>query len=94
MYMIYWCNTNFDNTLVPCCKQFDSDKMAEALKFMEELRKTSKEDGVFFITMSSENPNHVGKMGAADPSPDYNWEKRRGGSNRVGDVDVNKYKDH
>lgn len=77
MYMVYW--TEFeDNHAVAHGRSFDSDDMNAALKFMEELR-TRHRDGerVCFVAMASENPDSVGPPGVADPSPDYNWKKRR-----------------
>jgi hypothetical protein len=40
---------------------FDSDKMTDALKYMETLRK----EGHYFVVMASENPHLVGKAGVA-----------------------------
>jgi hypothetical protein len=77
MYMVYW--TVVDNgTKYPHAKEFESSDMLTAMRFMEELRARQREGkGVCFITMSSENPHSVGHPGVADPSPDYNWKKRR-----------------
>lgn len=56
-------------------KEFEADKMSDALKFMEELRKDERNS---FVVMASENPNSVGKPGVDEVGPDYNWTKRRG----------------
>lgn len=73
MYMVYWTTDDGAHG-----RSFASDDMTAALKFMEELRTRQREgEPLCFITMSSENPNSVGHPGAADPSPDYNWKKRR-----------------
>ena len=81
MYLVYW--TEFDDTddagdAVAHGRSFASDDMGAALKFMEELR-TRQRGGerLGFVVMSSENPDSVGHPGVADPSPDYNWKKRR-----------------
>lgn len=52
--------------------------MVAAMKFMEGLRMRQRAgEAVCFVTMSSENPDSVGHPGVADPSPGYNWKKRR-----------------
>lgn len=77
MYMVYW--TEFDDDhVVAHGRSFDSDDMSVALKFMEELRIRQRTgERVCFVAMASENPDSVGRPGVADPSPDYNWKKRR-----------------
>ncbi len=73
MYMIYWS----ENSL-PKSESFDSNKMNEALKFSESLRKRQfAGEDVHFIVMAVENPNCVGKMGVDVTGPDYDWKKRR-----------------
>jgi hypothetical protein len=77
MYMVYWTELD-DGTATPHCREFDSHDMSAAMRFMEALRARQRNDeGVCFITMSSENPHSVGHPGVADPHPDYNWKKRR-----------------
>ncbi|KIF83902.1 hypothetical protein TSA66_21395 [Noviherbaspirillum autotrophicum] len=77
MYMVYWTVIEEDAS-VAHGKSFDSDDMASALKFMEELRTRQRAgERLCFVTMASENPHSVGPPGVADPSPDYNWKKRR-----------------
>jgi hypothetical protein len=45
---------------------------------MEALRSRQRQgEAVCFVAMASENPDSVGHAGVADPSPDYNWKKRR-----------------
>ena len=57
---------------------FGSGDMSMALKFMEELRTRQRAgEHICFVAMASENPDSVGPPGVADPSPDYNWKKRR-----------------
>lgn len=70
MFMVYWTEWG-DN---PRAREFASDQMSEALQFMESLRKAP---AVSFVVMASENPNSVGKPGAAAAGADYNWTKRR-----------------
>ncbi|HEY8606001.1 MAG TPA: hypothetical protein VIM12_02655 [Noviherbaspirillum sp.] len=77
MFMVYWtvADGNADHAQARC---FPSDEMGAALKFMETLRGRQRDgDDIGFITMCSENPHSVGHPGVADPSPDYNWKKRR-----------------
>lgn len=78
MYMVYWTEFDAADNAVAHGKSFASDEMGAALKFMEELR-TRQRGGerLGFVAMSSENPDSVGHPGVADPSPDYNWKKRR-----------------
>jgi hypothetical protein len=77
MYMVYW--TEFDDDrAVAHGRSFGSEEMSAALTFMEELRARQRQgERVCFVAMSSENPDSVGEPGVADPSPDYNWKKRR-----------------
>lgn len=77
MYMVYWISADADGSS-PQAKAFDSSELSAALAFMEALRARQRSDeGVGFVTMCSENPDSVGHPGAADPSPDYAWKKRR-----------------
>lgn len=73
MYNVYWTEKKVTNS-----KLFESSEMSSALTFMEGLRKKkhSGED-IAFVTMSSENPDSVGKQGVDVTGPDYNWKKRR-----------------
>jgi hypothetical protein len=77
MYMVYWTIVESDvNTAHG--KAFDSHDMSAALQFMEALRTRQRGgESVCFVTMSSENPDSVGHPGVAEPSPDYDWKKRR-----------------
>lgn len=77
MYMVYWTVID-DGVRHAHAKEFDSEDMMSALRFMEELREKQRAGKeVRFITMSSENPDSVGHPGVAEPGPDYNWKKRR-----------------
>ena len=77
MYMIYWTVVENDVNITHG-RLFESHEMRTAMDFMEALR-TQQRSGerICFIVMSSENPDSVGHAGVADPSPDYNWKKRR-----------------
>lgn len=81
MYMVYWTEVKTENdggNAVAHGRSFASADMRAAMTFMEELRSRQRAgESVCFVTMSSENPDAVGHPGAADPSPDYNWKKRR-----------------
>lgn len=77
MYMVYWTEYNADGGLTQA-QPFESSQMGAALHFMEQLRIRQRAgEAIRFVTMCSENPNAVGHAGVADPSPDYNWKKRR-----------------
>jgi hypothetical protein len=91
MFKVYWTESRDDNNDYPCSEGFFDDQLSEALKFMEGLRATPN---VGFVVMASENPNSVGKAGVAGAGPDYNWEKRRGGSGAPSKGDLTRYKDH
>jgi hypothetical protein len=73
LYKVYWTEEDEIRS-----ELFGSDKMTEALNKMADLREIQYGmGGVSFIGMVSENPNMVGQQGVSDPSPDYNWTKRR-----------------
>jgi hypothetical protein len=77
MYKVYWTE---NVTQSAQSKSFESTEMMPALAYVEVLRKQQDEDGNklnSFVTFISENPNCVGKPGAADVDADYNWTKRR-----------------
>ena len=77
MYMIYWTEATADG-LVPHAQSFPGDALKDALQFAEALRRRQfAGEPVSFVTLCSENPNSVGKPGAADPPPDYEWKRRR-----------------
>lgn len=77
MYMVYWTEVD-DEKSVAHGHAFAADEMRAAMHFMEELRGRQRAgEAIAFVVMSSENPNSVGHPGVADPSPDYNWRKRR-----------------
>lgn len=68
VFKVYW--TGVDDK--PYAKNFIS--MNDALKFTQDLRNSH---GRSFVSMVSENPNNVTKMGVAEVNADYNWKKRR-----------------
>ncbi|OWW22266.1 hypothetical protein [Noviherbaspirillum denitrificans] len=77
MYMVYWTEVD-DGKAEPKSRDFASTAMSDAMQFMEALRKRQREgEGICFVTICAENPDSVGHPGVADPSPDYNWKKRR-----------------
>lgn len=77
MYMVYWTEVEDDKSTAHG-RAFEASDMRAAMQFMEELRTRQRAgEPIGFVTMSSENPNLVGHPGVADPSPDYNWKKRR-----------------
>lgn len=77
MYMIYWTEATSEG-MAPHAQSFPGDALKEALRFTEALRQRQfAGEPVSFVTLVSENPNSVGRAGAADPPPDYDWKKRR-----------------
>ncbi len=95
MFVVYWLESDGKEPS-PGFQTFDKEAMSAALKFMEELREQQRSGmrDIAFITMCSENPNAVGKAGAADPDADYSWTKRRGNMPRAKrDLQAKDYKD-
>lgn len=96
MFVVYWMEQGATGA-APECMLFDKDSMGQALSFMEQLR-TAQRNGerrIAFITMSSENPDLVGKAGAADPDAAYAWTKRRGNRPRARrDLAAGDFEDH
>lgn len=77
MYMVYWTEVDAEKSTAHG-RAFDAEELRAAMQCMEQLRARQRAgEAIGFITMSSENPNAVGHAGVADPSPDYNWKKRR-----------------
>lgn len=96
MFVVYWLEKDEEGAQAQF-QDFGADQMGGALKLMEELRRAqhSGERAIAFVTMCSENPNAVGRAGAADPDPDYNWTKRRGNMPRAKrDLAKGDYSDH
>jgi hypothetical protein len=77
MFKVYYTVNNEWNSNVPMAKTFGPDQMSEAMSFMENLRISAIEKGFSFISICSENPDRIGKDGAADVLPGYDWKKRR-----------------
>ena len=72
MFMIFWIENEQPNS-----KFFGVDLQA-ALKFVEVMRQRKYAgEQIGFVTLSSENPDCVGKQGVDVTGPDYNWKKRR-----------------
>lgn len=87
MYMIYWVEKS-GNSVIPKSKLFQTSQFNESLKFTNDLRKRQEtERDVAFVTMTSEHPDSVGKLGVDavedGRTPDgheYEWTKKhRGG---------------
>jgi hypothetical protein len=73
MHMVFW----MENAQATS-KQFSTSEMREALGFMEGLRKRQHAgESIRFITMASEIDGNLTLPGVAEPSPGYNWRKRR-----------------
>lgn len=74
MYMVFWTERGMISA-----REFDSDKMVEALEFTQKLRSLqhSGEADIKFVVMAYENPDMVGKQGYDVTGSDYDWKKRR-----------------
>lgn len=89
MFMVYWstrAGTGAEDDGMrgdgeawqPHARAFPNDGMREAMQWMEALRTRQRAgEEIAFVVLSSENPHSVGHPGVADPSPDYDWKKRR-----------------
>lgn len=76
-FMVYWMDIS-GGEFFPFHSHFTMDEMTEALAFMEELR--SRPENAY-VGMISQNPDHVGKVGASTVLPeDYAWSKQYRGS--------------
>jgi hypothetical protein len=78
MFVVYWLDAQSDAQSQAHHQRFEGNALAQALLFVEELRKRQAGgEAIGFVTLCSENPQSVGKPGAADPPADYDWKKRR-----------------
>lgn len=78
MFVVYWAIMDEAGDRIPCMKEFETDEMTVALKFMEMLRAQQRAGvDISHVTMSSENPNSVGNPGVAEVNADYSWTMRR-----------------
>lgn len=71
MYCVYWVR-DFGTGDEMCCGRICSE-LDEALKVSEALRK----EGKLFVSIASEIPGNVTKMGVDVTGDDYDWKKRR-----------------
>lgn len=61
-FMVFWLEQlHASDRAQPGARHFEMDEMSDALKFMEELRKSNAQ----FVTMASQTANLVGKAGVA-----------------------------
>jgi len=80
MFMVYWTEQEEARQ-----KLFEGAEMSLALKWMEDLRSRQRNEGkIGFITMSSEIPECVTRLGVdavvngkTPDGNDYTWKKRR-----------------
>ncbi len=78
MFAVYWLDADPQAGDQAHFRRFDADALADALRFAESLRKRQADgEAIAFVTLCSENPQSVGRAGAADPPADYDWKKRR-----------------
>lgn len=66
MFCIYWMEDDTPKSEI-------KSELTEALKLSEEKRKA----GFHFVSICSELPDSVTKMGVDITGPDYDWKKRR-----------------
>jgi len=84
MHMVYWTVWS-DGEATALQKDFDNSQLKQALDFCKSLRKRiDLGEPLGFVTMATEDPNMVGKMGVDSivdgMCPDgvpYTWKKRR-----------------
>lgn len=78
MFMVFWMERDDDGTMTPRAQAFGTEDMLGGLALMEALR-TRQRNGepLQHITMSSENPDSVGRRGVDVVGVGYNWTKRR-----------------
>jgi hypothetical protein len=79
IYVIYWLeHWEESGSMVYEPNHTTTDDLIQALKTAEEMRKRQYSKGdISHVTLTSENPNSVGKSGVDTVDPDYNWKKRR-----------------
>lgn len=70
MFCVFWCEPLYDEYR-PKCEVFECCTMA--LQWAESLRK----QGYRFVTIASEIPGNVTKMGVDVTDESYDWKKRR-----------------
>ena len=78
MFMVFWMERDEEGMMAPRSQEFGSADMSGGLALMEALR-TRQLNGapVRHITMSSENPDSVGRRGVDVVGVGYSWTKRR-----------------
>jgi hypothetical protein len=77
MFVVYWLEQGGADGAARF-EKFGDDALSQALAFAEALRKQQAAgEDVAFVSLCSENPQSVGKAGAADAAPGYAWKKRR-----------------
>ncbi|HYF58700.1 MAG TPA: hypothetical protein VEA81_07070 [Burkholderiaceae bacterium] len=73
MYRVFWMEAD-----EPRSEGFPGDALTRALAFAEAQRRRRREgEPVSFVVLASEDPHSIGESGVADPSPGYDWTKRR-----------------
>jgi hypothetical protein len=77
-FMVFWMERAEDGRMIPHSQEFGPENMSGGLAFMEALRtRQMNGDEVRHITMSSENPESVGRRGVDVVGVGYSWTKRR-----------------
>jgi hypothetical protein len=69
-YVVYWTEMVGDEA-VP--RRLECSHLTQLLQLTASLRKVD----ALQVATFTEDSNSVGKPGVADPSPDYDWTKRR-----------------
>lgn len=73
MFAVFWLENG-----APKVRTFEQNKMSEALAHCESMRQRQRDGApVQCVTLCSENPNNVTRMGVAPAPADYAWTKRR-----------------
>jgi hypothetical protein len=83
VFMVFWMERAEDGKMAPRSQEFGAENMSGGLALMEALRKSQLNGAeVRHITMSSENPDSVGRRGVDVVGVGYSWTKRRSNERR------------
>lgn len=78
VFMVFWMERGDDGTMVARSQEFGTEDMSGGLALMQALRARQLNGAeVRHITMSSENPDSVGRQGVDVVDEGYSWTKRR-----------------
>ena len=84
MIVVFWLEQFETDSLAPCLvveshyREFTSQQLSDALAFAESKRTARRNgDKISHVTISTELEDSVGEAGVSEPSPGYDWKKRR-----------------